>query len=554
VAQQEDRFWQAHVRIAYLLLGQKNGALARTHLDRARALRPDAVEVLYTASDVGIQTKDWELAISALKRLSALQPAEEQFHLALAEVYRQKGDWKAVYDELRPLRLAHPKDLRFRPRYALAAFRAGKLEEAAAEFEDLAKNDPQAAQPYLEVLIPIYIQQLEERERRGEVPDLTALERALDRMQPYLDLTKPDKRNLPYLMARRETLARKKDWKGLAGVLELLLPFMDAAHRGDVERMIAAVKAGQVPGEMPAAPMPPPSDEDRMLALIERCLSPEVGTRRAALQEFYEVRPGWVPKAVLLHFHPAEEPDAECRAWVVKLVGTLEDPMHAKIAGHALQDPDGLVRRVAAEVLATIGTPAGILYLYSYLPDLPLAADAPERVVQEYNAARLALVELTRFDDVEIGAPRWIPAAGLAASRKRWETWFASPDGVLAKRKGIEDLGRTGETHPEWYLLLMVWDASPEVAKAAYDALLERSTQPTDDPVAKRFWPSFPRWSTRAGERDLTPEESLADVKVRIKAWWTEWLTARHDEAKTPPAGAKPAPASAGSAAPGGGK
>jgi hypothetical protein len=95
--------------------------------------------------------------------------------------------------------------------------------------------------------------------------------------------------------------------------------------------------------------------------------------------------------------------------------------------------------------------------------------------------------------------------------------------------------------------MLMVWDASPEVAKAAYDVLLRRSTETTTDPVAKRFWPTFPRLATKAGTRDLTVAEAIAEVRPRIHAWWTGWLAEREREAEAP-APAKPAPP------PGGGK
>jgi Flp pilus assembly protein TadD len=557
LVKQEDAFWHAHVRIAHLLLDEKNAALARPHLDRARSLRPDAVYVLRVSVELGITTQDWDLALKSLQRLAQLQPGDEQVQVALAEVHRERGDWKSAHATFRPLRLAHPDDRRLRYAYAYAAFRAGLLDESAAEFEELTKADPRAAAPYLQPLLSIYLAKAEASAKKGATPDLAALERTLDRMAPFLDLSKPDKKNVLYLVARREVLFQKQDWKGLVPVLKALLAFAEPAQRAEQERVIAALEAGQTPGAMAAgAAAPEPTDEDVLMALVERCLAPDVKTRRAALQQFYEAKVGWVPKAILLHFHPTEEPDPECRAWVLKLVGLLQDAGHAKIAGHALQDPASRVRRVASEVLGEVGTPAGVLYLVARMPDMPLAADASEDVVAEYNAARLALVALTGFDDVPIGAPRWIPASGLVASWAAWRTWLASPDGVRMKLRAIEDLVRTGESHPEWYLLLMVWDPSPEVAKAAYDVLLVRSSQPSDDAVAKKFWPTFPRLTTKAGERELTLEESIADVKARIQTWWEGWLSARRGESEAPPApakpGVKPAPQGGGKPAPGG--
>jgi hypothetical protein len=147
-------------------------------------------------------------------------------------------------------------------------------------------------------------------------------------------------------------------------------------------------------------------------------------------------------------------------------------------------------------------------------------------------------VHLTGFDDVEIGAARWVPAAGVTASWAKWKAWLASPDGVRMKLKAVADLLDTGETHPEWYLLMMVWDDSPEVARAAYDRLLERSLQPTDDPVGKQFWPTFPRLATQGSDgRAWTIAESLTDLKKRIGAWWAAWRAARDREAAAPAGG-----------------
>ena len=206
--------------------------------------------------------------------------------------------------------------------------------------------------------------------------------------------------------------------------------------------------------------------------------------------------------------------------------------MTAKIPGHALQDNDARVRRVAAEALGEIGTPAGILYLTAYTSYMSFAPDAPASVVDEYNAARLALASLTSFDDVEPGAKRWIPVEGLEASRARWKAWLSSPPGVEALKKSIHDLVRTGEPHPEFYLIVQVFSDAPEVATTAHQALVERSTQPSTDPVAQKMWPTFPRSRTEADGKKLTAAESLEDLRTRVMTWWKAWRALREAQPK----------------------
>lgn len=477
VVQREPDFWQAHVRIGSLYWIEKNPAAARQHLDLARRRAADAPDVLRLAAEVGYGTKDYDLALSALTSLSRLEPDDVSLRAALADVLAAKGDWEGAYRELRVLRLRDAKNPVVRLRYLEAAFRTRRYPEAAAEGEDLTRV-------------------------KGEVADVRVLRQALDLL--------------------RQTYVETKRWKELAGVLERLTPWVKEEHRAGLAETIAALKAGQVPGEG-SAPAAPPTEEDALLGLLGRATGPDVVKRRAALQEFFALGAGWVPSAILMRFHPAEDADPECRAWVVRIVAALANEKVAKVAGHALQDPAPLVRRVAAGALGEIGTPAGLVYLLAYLDELPLAADASDDVVQEYNAARGALVSLTGYDDVEIGGERWIPAAGLVASRERWRAWLATPPGVERKLRAITDLEATGETHPEWYLIVLVFvDPSLEVVRAAYGALLARSRQLTDDPRGQALWPRFPR----ADPGTLTAE-GLTPLRQQLKSWWTEWVSQR---------------------------
>lgn len=474
VAAQEPGFWQAHVRLGLLAAQAGDLARAQQHLDLLARLRPQDPGVLRLKADVAVRGKDWTAALAALRGLLALTPDALPLKLGIAEMLANKGDWEASYQELRPLRLALGRDQRVRYAYARAAFQTQRLDEAAGELEALAKEDPQGV--------------------------------------GFLDLL-------------RQIYAGKRDWLKLATTLERLRPFAKPEDRTKLDETIAALRSGQVPGEGEPAPQGP---VDPVVALFERCLSPDVATRRAALQEVHELNLGVIPNAIVMRYHPQEEPDAVSRAWVLRLVGQLGNDQSVRVPGHALQDPDPLVRRVAAETLGQLGTPAGALYLLSLIPDLDLRPDAPAAVVEEYNAARAALVRITKHDDLPVeGEARWVEAADLEASWRRWESWLASAPGVELKLAAIADLIRTGETHPEWYLLIQVYDEAPQVAAAAYRALLGVSKKPATDPVAVKLWPRFPP----ATDFDLT-SEGLPGLRERVKTWWTAWLAERRAEPK----------------------
>ncbi len=474
VVAQEPGFWQAHVRLGLLATQAGDLARAQQHLDLLARLRPQDPTVLRLKADVAVRGKDWAAALEALRGLLALTPDALPLKLGIAEMLANKGDWAGAYQELRPLRLSLGRDQRVRYAYARAAFQTQRLDEAAAELEALAKEDPQGV--------------------------------------GFLDLL-------------RQVYAQQRDWPKLATTLERLRPFAKPEDRPKLDETVAALRSGKVPGEGEAAPQGP---VDPVVALFERCLSPDVTTRRAALQEVHELNLGVIPNAIVMRYHPQEEPDSVCRSWVLRLVGQLDNDQSVRVPGHALQDPEPLVRRVAAETLGQLGTPAGVLYLLSVVPDLSLRADAPQAVVDEYNAARAALVKITTHDDLPLEAPtRWVEAADLEASWKRWESWLVSPEGIDAKLAAIEDLIRTGETHPEWYLLIQVYDDAPQVAAAAYRALLGVSKKPATDPVAVKLWPRFPP----ATDADLT-REGLPGLRERVKVWWTAWLAERRAEPK----------------------
>lgn len=468
VVAQEPGFWQAQVRLGLLAAEAGDLARARLHHGLAAAQRPGEDLVLRLGVDIAMRAKEPKAALEGMRTLLAREPESVPLRMGVAELLVATGDWQGAYGELRTLRARLPRDVRVRLAYARAALATQRLDEAIAEGEELAKGDPQGV--------------------------------------PYLDLL-------------RQAYVARKDWPRVASTLERLLPFTDAARRPQVQATIEALRRGEVPGREATAATEAP---DPTLALFERCLSDDVATRRQALQEFHDARLSWVPGAILARYHAQEEPDATCRAWVLRIATNLRHPDVLRILGQSLLDGAAVVRRVGAESLGEMAAPVGLLYLLGRLPDLPLRPDAPEEVVAEFNAGRAALVAITRHDDLPVGAPAWVEAAGMEASWKRWEAWLASADGVQAKRRAIDDLVKTGEPHPEWYLILQVWDADAGVALAAYDALAAAGQRPSDDAVAQRMWPSFPR-ATEA-ERSLA---GLPGLRARLHAWWAQWLAQR---------------------------
>jgi hypothetical protein len=206
--------------------------------------------------------------------------------------------------------------------------------------------------------------------------------------------------------------------------------------------------------------------------------------------------------------------------------GALGHPHLAMYPAFALYDGVSEVRRLAAEALGEIGTPASVVYLRSYFFLVPVGAQATEDDLREYNAARVALVAVTGHDDVPGAKEAWVAAADAAAVRDGWAEWFRTPPGVEVLLDGIRDLQRIGEIFPQRYLVDFMSEPSFEVAKASYQALLERSKGPpkgvTETALETKMWPRFPRVATS----DVTPE-SLPGIRDAVTAWWGQYRALR---------------------------
>jgi tetratricopeptide (TPR) repeat protein len=467
----EPRFWFAHLGLAILWWAKKDAVRAEEHLRGVRAARAFDPDERRLTAEIAVAKKDWAAAVQVLDALVTADPQDDGLRHALAQSYLAKGDWPAAYEQMRLLRSRLPQDVRVRWNYAYACLKTDRLREARQELEVLAKADPQNVQ--------------------------------------YLDLL-------------RFIALREKDWPLLISVMERLLPFLQEKEKATAAEALKRLKRGEVPDGGTSTEW----KQDPIADLIERCTSDDVEVRRKALREFHDLDLAFVPRAVYIHYGPDVEPDPECRSWVLRILGNLASPTTAKLAGTALFDEDATVRRVAAETLGAIGTPAGVVYLQAHFED-----HASTLGIEEFNAVRLALGALTGFRDVPIGADPWVPEEGRAAAVLEWKRWFATPEGVAARVRAIEDLEATGEPHPEWYLVVQIVreDESPRVVRASHAVLERHARKPAEDPVARKMLPLFPA----ATEQDFAPE-GLKGLRARVLSWWKAWLVERKAQPAAP--------------------
>jgi hypothetical protein len=315
--------------------------------------------------------------------------------------------------------------------------------------------------------------------------------------------------------------------------------------RAEIDKVLGMLRAGHYPWDPPpvaAAPRPevpeetPEQQHRRVVAAATD--DTNVERRRAGLRGILELlrgkgldptRPVEVPVEVLGRVHEETEPDAECRAWVMKILGHAGGngyPHLAIYAAFALYDPQSSVRRTAAEALGEIGTPAGLAYLRSYFLLVPHGPEADADEVREFNSARSALVRLTGHEDVPGGEAEWIGPDRTAEVRQHWAEWFRSADGARALIAAAEDLERIGELFPQRYLVDLVNEPDLGVAKAAYFVLLRRAKGPpqglTETELEKLMWPRFPR----VAEPDVG-EATMPGIRDAVTRWWTEYRSMR---------------------------
>jgi tetratricopeptide (TPR) repeat protein len=126
---------------------KKNYAEARAAFERAVALNPDEVEALAGLAALDMQAGKPESARDRLERRLAINPKDPKLLMLAARVYSALRDWAAAERSLRYLIALDVTNLQA---YGmLGAFYASqqRLDEARAEFEELAKRSPNTVGP-----------------------------------------------------------------------------------------------------------------------------------------------------------------------------------------------------------------------------------------------------------------------------------------------------------------------------------------------------------------------------------------------------------------------
>ena len=299
--------------------------------------------------------------------------------------------------------------------------------------------------------------------------------------------------------------------------------------------LIARLERGEDPMKPVAREQVDP--DNPFVQLVKRCLHEDVTTRRKALQEYYELNLPLVDPIIYRRFAPEAEPDADCRLWVVRILGrfdmtSMSEPEYAREVARrlalALEDPAPEVRTVAAEELGDHGVPAALIYLMPHLWRVDLDTKPPEAkqqkvIEREYNAVRSAIVSLTGHRDLSILEDNWVPYAKAKENRQHWHDWLDTESAEPVKLRAFEDLahltmeGAQGQ-RAAWFLRFSLdhcfHPSRWQVARAAY-RLLRDARRPTAEGAYGALWQRFPVW----------PDEKLVQanhpaLEAALKAWW----------------------------------
>lgn len=468
----EPRYWFAKLRLALLELERSNKTIAEQYLRDVLRVKPREADALKIWSQLLMEKKDWDGAIRAMEVLRAQDPANDQIRYNITFALMAKGDWASALAELKVLKGRNPKDPSIQAYYARALFETGSLSEASRVLEGLVRINPKDVR-FLDILKVIY--------------------------------------------------AQLKDWKSLEKTFERMLPLLpEGQDKEQMAAMLKQLKEGRIPQDAPAQGE---WKQDPFVVLLEQATNPsDVEARREALQQYFAAEIPMMPSALVLRVHPETEEDPVCRQWLFRIMGGLQNAALAQIAAYGLFDPEPSVRVTAAEALGDIATPSGLLYLIPFFIGPTIPAQPTTDQVQEMNAARIALMNVTGHQDIFGTAEVWIDAKKLAPMVDDWRVWLRTKEGVMARLRAIKDLEAQNERRPHLYVIEDITDAqeSPEISFAAYKVLRARSKKESEEAVAKAMWPRFPRYE----DAQLTPA-NLERIRKEVNAWWNAWLRMR---------------------------
>ncbi|HVG94765.1 MAG TPA: tetratricopeptide repeat protein [Planctomycetota bacterium] len=455
-------FYPARVRLALLLLDLKNYADAEKQLTQVIAVRPDLPEALELSLRSAVEQKDWDRAVGLLTRRIDREPSAARWRALLGQVHMQRRDWEAARREWSFLRQRDPASTEYRFFHAVSRVEAGEVDAGIADLEALSKEDP------------------------GRLD-------VLDRL--------------------RSAYALKKDREKVRATLERMVPHLTEEGKKEALAMIERLRRGPE-----AAGEPTTATVSWTQVMATATDDPDKDRRARALRALHEgCQMGYlkeVPAIVIRRVSSDVEPDAACRAWVVRILGQLS-PQVLPVVSLALYDEDATVRTIASEVLGEMGQPAAVLYL------LPFTETEGLDLV-EYESVRAALARLTDSFDLPPGCSAVASRDDLQASREAWRRWRLSDESVPVKLAAIRQLGEVGETSPERFLYDLVQDPTFEVMRAAYLAMRTAVSRPPRDPVERKVFPKFPS----VPDADVT-RASMKTIQDRVKSWWGEWVAER---------------------------
>ena len=183
---------------------------------------------------------------------------------------------------------------------------------------------------------------------------------------------------------------------------------------------------------------------------------------------------------------------------------------------------------IISVIMVTIGLMSildGVIYLTPHLkamvlepvPEEPAARRTLER---EFNAARLAMCELTGRQDLMLTEGSWVPAARMAEIRDGWMQWLDTEEGAAVRLEALAEIKEITVIDPRWqlrYVLVDVIRPSPaSVALASYRVLRDLVQGLGEKAAADPWWKTFPL--VPDAELDAMPLTKLRD---RVKGWWS---------------------------------
>lgn len=496
---------------------------AREDLEDARRMYGEALAVApdcYLAwHDLGIvhlkreppRTGD---AVHAFEQAILAHPRYPAALRRLAVVEADRRHWGAARRALEALLQLVPEDREAKGRLAISMLRAGELDDAARHIA--AQRRAEADEPiWIDLTAQLYVKQ-------GKRAEAMKLYRRLAEAHPthatpllgYIDVLQREQQagRAPPLSAWSWAIGRlariERDPKRKAELIEQLR---------EIERLAGATEAAR-----------PPTPEALVRTLREGAEAERF--RVLVLLDGGDAPPpGRLLREVVKRVASASEPSPHNRLVAVRLLarhGRVELMPILRMV--ARDDPDGSVRVAASDGLERMGersSPARALALLSLAmlrehADTALAA-----------SARLGILRLSRarLPDAEATSEAE-SATGDARHRRRFERWWAGPQGRAAVSDALVAYARARDKWPEQVLRPWVEHADPHLGRLAALAWddIRRQACGSRDESWYRTRPGYARWRTWLDQMPPDPvwpsDTTEGSSVARAAAAWRSWM------------------------------